>query len=212
MARDREREGREAAILLLKKKGYRITDISEGQGVPKWSRVQIENGPGSTQTCLIKTSTSGRISFTRETDGTFKFLRDADRVLHVHTPADRPTEVRISMFDKATIVDAFEANHKALVARKMDHIPSWVNPEPEDGWRQTGSGFIRKAKWSEAVPLPPPSASPRVLPSASLEPSVSDASTEATNQSGIMERIKIMLSEHMGVRPELIEIDVRVKI
>jgi hypothetical protein len=202
-----DNEIRMAVVRLLEEKGYEVTNTASGSGVPKFSRVMIEKG-SEKLSCAIKTTTGGRISFTRAPDGSYHVLSDADRVIHAWRSPDDSTKVRVTMFDKTTVLDAFEANHKAKVAHKMEHIPSWVNPEPEDGWRMTGSGFKDKAIWSETIPVS--ATEPR-------SPASSGATEEASSSGsphelGIMDRIKAMLSEHMGVRPELIEIDVRVKL
>ena len=157
------------------------------------------SGADGDQVAIIKTSTSGRISFTRESDGKYKVLKDADFVVHV-TPLAGTGNVRISLFARQTIIDAFDVNHAAKVARGMEHVPSWLNPVEEPGWRLTGSGFMTQAYWSEIVALDGPASADEHLAS---EPNVAEK--------GIMDRIREMLAEHMGVKPELIEIDVRVK-
>ncbi|MBZ9815763.1 hypothetical protein [Mesorhizobium sp. CA7] len=89
----------------------------------------------------------------RDTDGTYKVLDEVDRVIHAHPLAGDPSKVAISMFERATIRRAFDKNFKALTDHNMGHIPSWVNPEPEAGWRQTGSGFKDEALWRKTVAL-----------------------------------------------------------
>jgi hypothetical protein len=189
-------EIRLAVVRLLEKKGYGVVNAASGSGIPKFSRIIIEKGDERLD-CVIKTTTGGRISFTRAEDGTYLVLRDADRVIHARRSPVDPSKVHATMFDKATVVEAFEANHNAKIDRGMEHIPSWVNPAPEAGWRRTGSGFQSKALWSETVALSP----------------TGDVTTiSSVREHGIMERVKAILAEHMGVRPELIEIDVRVKL
>ncbi|MGO4705856.1 hypothetical protein AB4072_08780 [Microvirga sp. 2MCAF38] len=194
-----------AVVRLLEEKGYTVTNTASGSGVPRYSRVIVEKGREKLA-CAIKTTTGGRISFTRAPDGSYFVLSDADRVIHACRSQDEPSKVRISMFDKSTVLDAFEANHKAKVERGREHIPSWVNPEYEDGWRLTGSGFQEKALWSETVEVSGSKAANSATSTSSA------ALAEPSHEPGIMERVKAMLAEHMGVQPELIEIDVRVKL
>jgi hypothetical protein len=188
-------EIRLAVVRLLERKGYKVTNTARGSGVPQFSRMDIEKGDEKLA-CVIKTTTGGRVSFTRDEDGTYLVVRDADRVIHARRTPNDPRKIRVMMFDRATVIDAFEANHKAKAERKMEHIPSWVNPEPDAGWRMAGSGFQDKALWSEVISIDPMAS----------EPGAKDP------ELGIMTRIKAMLAEHMGLRPELIEIDVRVKL
>lgn len=199
-------EIRMAVVRLLEGKGYKVTNTASGSGVPKFSRVEIEKG-AERLACAIKTTTGGRISFTRAPDGNYFVLSDVDRVIHAWRSADDPTKIRVTMFDKATVLQAFEANHKAKAERGMEHIPSWLNPEPQEGWRFTGSGFKDKALWSETISVREAETASSVTATPADTPS-----TGPSSEPGIMDRIKEMLSEHLGVRAELIEIDVRVKI
>jgi hypothetical protein len=192
-----DKKVREAAVRLLEEKGYKVTDLSKGQGVPKLSRISIRKD-GKESAALIKTSTSGRISFTREQDGHYRFLRDAEYVIHVHPIVNDPTLVQVTMFDRQTVVEAFNANHKALVEHGMEHIPSWVNPEEEKGWRQTGSGFGTKALWSAAVPLVSTATASEMQRGAGGQPL---KLTIAQAKEG--------LAENFGVSPDKIEIIVR---
>lgn len=211
---------RMAAVRVLERRGYRVTSTASGQGVPKFSRLEIDDGKERLSCAVKTTKDSGRISFARNDDGTYKVLSDSDRVIHVRLIPDDASKARISMFDRATVVEAFEANHRELARRGLGHIPLWVNPERESQWRMTGSGFQKEALWSETVSVAPPMIGgpmpPGPLP-AGPKPSAPAAAGAAatlvpTQEAGIMDRIRAMLSEHLGVRPELIEIDVRVKL
>ncbi|MER8425926.1 hypothetical protein [Mesorhizobium sp. M1403] len=195
-----EKMAREAAVRLLEEKGNRVTDISKGQGVPKFSRILMQKDT-STLSCVIKTSTGGRISFTRDTDGSYKVLRDAEYVIHVRPAVNDPTMVRVTMFDRKTVVQAFDANHVALVEHKMEHMPSWVNPDEEKGWRLTGSGFGRNALWSETVPLAPAAVDNTA---SATQANVADQPLKLT-----IAQAKQGLAENFGVAPDKIEIIVR---
>jgi len=192
-----DKKVREAAVRLLEGKGYNVVDLSRGQGVPKLSRIAIRKD-GRESAALIKTSTSGRISFTREQDGHYRFLRDAEYVIHVRPVLNDPTLVQVTMFDRQTVVEAFNANHKALVDHGMEHIPSWVNPEEEKGWRQSGSGFGKKALWSEAVSLVSPAT-----------PSAIHAGVGGQRFKLTIAQAKEGLAENFGVTPDEIEIIIR---
>lgn len=205
-----DQEMRETVVTLLEEKGYKVSSAASGQGVPKLSRLRLEKD-GAELACVVKVSSGGRISFTRASNGTYRVLSDADWVIHAQPVLASPGHLRVMAFDRATVVQAFEENHRALVDHQMEHIPSWVNPELEAGWRQSGSGFRDKALWTEVVTISGAAAAstPAPEPGASAAPPPSGSTAEAL---GIMERIKLMLSEHLGVRPELIDVDVRVKI
>lgn len=185
---------------LLRSKGYTVKDIAAGSGVPKLSRLELTNGD-ETLTCAVKTTISGRIRFIREDDGTYKVLDDVDRVLHVHPLSDNSGRIRISMFTRETVRTAFEQNRAALEEEGKGHLPTWLNPEHEEGLRFVGSGFGSDILWSEVVSL-----------SGHLEGAEAQSPSEDINDGSIMERIKAMLSEHMGVRPDQLEIDVRVRL
>ncbi len=82
----------------------------------------------------------------------------------------------------------------------MEHIPSWLSPEFEEGWRFTGSGFAERAEWTIRIGV------------GSDDGESAEPLNDGSKGSGVMNRVKAMLSEHLGVPPEFIEIDVRVKI
>jgi len=144
-------EVREIVVDTLRRKGYAVTDIAEGQGVPRLSRVEIVKD-GEKLVCAIKVGSrrSGRISFARDEEG-FTVLPNVDRVIYAGPlPAG---QIVIMMFKQSTVLKAFETNYQMLVKRGRGHFPVWVNPEPEENWRMTGSGFKDQAVWSEVVSL-----------------------------------------------------------
>lgn len=206
-----DQDMRDAVVTLLEEKGYKVSSTASGQGVPKLSRLKLEKD-GTELACVVKVSSGGRISFTRAPDGTYRVLSDADWVIHAQPVLASPGHLRVMVFDRATVVRAFEENHKALVAHRMEHIPSWVNPEQEAGWRQSGSGFKDKALWTEVTTISGAAAASTPAPELGASAAPPPSGGGAAEVPGIMERIKLMLSEHLGVRPELIDVDVRVKI
>ena len=205
-----ENELRELAIKLLETKGYKVLSIARGQGVPKLSRIELRRD-GKKETCALKVSTRGRISFTRNSDGRYKVLSEVDYVLHVTPDLHDPSKARVTLFDRETVLVAFEENFAALTARGMGHIPIWVNPEKEVGWRMTGSGFINRAIWSELISERGLEVTGKVV-AAPDEQSEARGTIDSAEPGGVMDRIRAILSDHMGVRPELIDIEVRVRV
>ena len=204
-------ELRGAAVSLLEEKGYTVRDVSSGSGVPKLSRLEIANGQEKL-TCAVKITTTpqGRISFTRSPDGTYKVLSDSDRVIYACPAVGDDTKVFIAMFDAATVKQAFDANFAARKGTDQEDLPMWLSPELEPGQRFIGSGFEGKALWSEVRPL-----SDLIGESEAGEQPTTPpypVAGQGKMAIGIMDRIKAMLSEHMGVRPDQLEVDVRVKL
>ena len=202
---------REAAARALREKGYTVEDVSSGSGVPKLSRLEISNEHGKL-TCAVKitTYTQGRISFTRNSDGTYKVLSDSDRVIYACPALENEAEAFIAMFDAETLKQAFDANFDVRKGTDQEELPMWLSPELEEGRRFVGSGFKDKALWSEVRSL-----SDMVSGDVSGEQPTTSASpvaVEGEKAMGIMDRIKLMLSEHMGVHPDQLEVDVRVKL
>lgn len=147
-----DKEIRHAVVTCLEAEGFAVTSQPGGQGARDLSRIRIVKG-SEALICAIKTSTSGRISFVRDTDGSYKVLDQVDRVIHAHPMTNDPSKIAISMFDRATVRKAFDQNYRALTDHSMGHIPSWVNPEPETGWRQAGSGFKNEALWRKTITI-----------------------------------------------------------
>jgi hypothetical protein len=202
-----DHEIRLAVVRLLEQKSYKVTSTAAGSGIPKYSRIEIDDGT-TTLSCAIKVTRGGRISFMRDEDGSYAVLRNSDRIIHAKLILDGEPKVRVSMFERATVIKAFDENHSELAKQGMGHIPLWVNPDYEPSRRMTGSGFQKDSLWSEVVPIHSLAAE-ESLPSITASAATTAVSTR---EQGILERIKSMLSEHMGVRPELIEIDIRVKL
>lgn len=203
----REAAARAAAVQILEHRGYSVRDISSGSGVPKLSRLEIADNANEL-TCAVKVTAMdhGRISFTRNDDGTYKVLSDCDRVVYVRFVDARSPQVLVSMYDSATLIRAFDECFASLQATGQENLPMWLSPRHEHGDRFVGSGFESEALWEE---LWSPGFFPRIAADSTPPLLTDDASVEST---GIMEQIKAMLSVHMGVRPDQLEIDVRVKV
>lgn len=210
MGREHETQLRCAVVALLEEKGFTVRDVSSGSGVPRLSRLEIADKQQKL-TCAVKITTMshGRISFTRNPDGRYKVLSDSDRVIYAKSDADDNTRVSIAMYDAATVQQAFDANFQARRGTEREDLPMWLSPDPETGERFIGSGFREKALWSEVRTLSGSSAD-IIETEQPIVPS--DSTAEDNGATGIMSEIKTMLSEHMGVRPDQLEIDIRVRL
>lgn len=197
-----ESKMRSAAVEYLEAEGYTVRDISSGSGVPKLSRLELKKGPEFLK-CAVKTTAKGRISFARDDEGHFKVLDGFDLVLHVQPVIDETgvTAICLSLFSKERVLEAFEQNYAALQEDENSHLPSWLSPTYEEGRRFIGSGFGKDALWSEIVAI------------SDISGGLKNGSSEDDGEElGVMDHIKAMLSDHLGVRPDQVEVDVRVKI
>jgi hypothetical protein len=193
---------RQAVVALLQKQGAKVESLRGGSGVPPFSRILVKT-EGAVLKCAIKTTQGGRIHFERNPDGRFKVLSDVDRVIHVQPTSQDRNMLLVRMFDQKTVLAAFEENCRALAKHGMAHLPAWINPQFEGGWRLAGSGFEKKALWAEIVPL---DVSVPELPE-----------TVKTEMSGVVKRSRGMtiqeakeaLANTFGVSPDKIEILVR---
>lgn len=195
-----------AVARLLEEKGYKVRSIAKGSGSPEFSKIEAVRG-SEKLVCAVKFTTKehGRIHFTRDSNGKWKVLDDVDHVIHAWQKPTDTDSIEISLYDAKVIRDSFERNFTAQSKRGMGHIPCWLGPILETKPRFVGSGFGQSAIWRNTVPLAPAPAP--------FETAISPHPVSPEQSSiGIMDRIKQMLSEHMGVRPELIEVDVRVKL
>mgnify|MGYP003631682317 FL=1 len=196
-----EKLARQAAIQIMQKKGFEVGDVSSGTGVPKNSRLEVTDSEG-TYYCIMKYTSSGRIHFVRDGAG-FKVLDDSDFILIVHAPSEEAKLVKIQLFRRNTIERAFNTAASALDEEKQGHVPIWLSPELEEGVRFTGSGFKDQAIWTEEVPL---------NFSSKMVESEEPALTKVEADIGIMERVKNMIAIHVGVEPNQIEVDVKIKV
>jgi hypothetical protein len=195
-----ENEARRTAVRLLESEGYEISDVTRGQGRPRLSVVELKK-KGSRQLCSIKVadkSVNGRISYPFQ-DGKFTVLCDVDLVLHVHPTMDG--SIHATMFSKASVLAAFEKGRKALVDAGKEHLPVWVSPVPESGWRQVGSGFGQHALWEKTVP-----------PGGPVSIATSDAKGDSLS-TGIrplsIAEAKVAVAAKYDVSPDNVEIIVR---
>jgi len=150
-------EARRGAVAYLERQGNEVRDISTGQGRPRLSQIELARD-GARRTCSIKVADkamNGRIHYARKRDEErnfvegFEVLSDVDLVLHVRPMPDG--NLKLTMYEQAAVLDAFNISLRALEEHGKD-LPIWVSPEPEPGhWRQIGSGFGEKALWSETV-------------------------------------------------------------
>lgn len=195
-----ENEARLGGIRALESKGYKVRDVTSGQGRPKFSIVELDLG-GSRQICSVKVANhpaNSRISYPLK-EGRFSVLNDVDLVLHVRPMADG--NIRSTMFNKATVLAAFEENRKALMEAGKGHLPVWVSPEKESSSRLVGSGFGTQALWSVSVP-----------PSGSSAPaaSVVDKDHRSTHVQPLsIAEAKIAVAAKYDVSPDNVEIIVR---
>lgn len=190
----KDKEARLLAVRALEGRGYRVRDVSSGQGRPKLSIIEIERA-GSKKVCSIKVANkavNGRIHYPRGTDGSYGVLSEVDLVMHVRLMSDNTA--RVTMFEKATVLAALEKGYEALAAAGKEHLPIWVSPEPETGWRQAGSGFGGSALWAENV--------------AHATPTAALVSTECVRPLSIAEA-KLAVAAKYDVSPDKVEIIVR---
>jgi hypothetical protein len=140
-----EEEIRQLAIGVLKSKGLSVSMIGFGSGVPKSSRLALIKPGQSTASCVVKVTTSGRVSFPYK-DGKWTPLHLMDFVLYTYARDDG--KVRLQMFKREVVEKAFDTLRHSLSQKGMEHIPHWLAPYHEEGERFIGSGFGDKAEWT----------------------------------------------------------------
>jgi hypothetical protein len=196
---------REQIVELLEQKGYVVRSTAAGSGVPRNSRLEVSKD-GRSISCCVKMSDGGRIHFERQNDGTYKVLSDVEWVIHA-TPA--PDGIAVSAFKADRVREAFDANYSVLLQRKRSHIPMWVNPAYEPGWRQTGSGFEVDALWREVISPKGPGGA--AIPAPAPPGPKSDTSYPGSNSTNLVDELKAIAAARLGILPSSIEIDIRFK-
>lgn len=185
---------------LLQDRYGELTFVS-GQGIAKGQRVEFEDKGRKVQ-CVIKTSSGGRISFARRDDGTWSGLSDSAYVVVVAPTSLDGEDYKISFFDQAVLLEAFEANDAAQTAAGVGHLPSWIAPfhEAGRGPRGTGDGFGSKALWIEPL-----------VDFASTEAAVPAPPAPASGPKGqlTLQEAKEGLARTFGVSPSAIEITIK---
>lgn len=115
--------------------------------MPKSSRIVMTHETSPELSCLIKVTSTGRISFTYDVANNRWFhLSDTDHMLYAHIREDGL--LRLQMFKRSVIETAFSKLHVALESRGKAHIPHWLSPIREEGYRFEGSGFGADADWT----------------------------------------------------------------
>lgn len=156
-----DEEVRARVTKILEAKGYAVEAVGSGSGVPRTARLKLTSPEGATHRCVVKVTSSGRISFPYR-DGKWTPLHQMDFVAYAHAQADG--KLRVQFFRREVLEGAFNVLREVLAAKGKEHIPHWLAPFHEDGERFTGSGFGDKADWTididpEALAVSPPSVS-----------------------------------------------------
>jgi len=194
MEKLRKREILPSIHEILRRRYGELTLIS-GQGIARGERVGFTLD-GKQVRGVIKTSTGGRISFGRLEKGKWSGLEDSDFVIIVAPTGFHSDDHMVSMFDRDTMREVFDANQAAQKNAGMGDLPNWVAPFHEEGRgaRGIGDGFGLRALWTEPLSPAPSSAFP-----AARRPKRGLTIPEAKKQ----------LAESLEVPVEAIEIIVR---
>lgn len=196
---------RKEVVEALLRDGYSVEVLSGGRGSPRYSRFAATKD-GVRRVCYTKVTQGGRIHVPREPDGTYPALEGVDWILHAKHD---DTGIDVTVFDVETLRERFDMNQRSLEGRGMGHIPSWINPDYEPGWRLVGSGFKDKALWTLRIPF---QIEQKDLPLLSGgKPSQLSMPKGIPSQVGLLDQVKGLIAQHMGVPVEKIELDIRVK-
>jgi len=159
----------------------------------------------------IKTSADRWVGASRDRKGEFGLLSKVDEVFIVaFNDWHRPTKIEMFKFDPQAILTVAKQAYSEADKHQQTGL-KWFPLDKNAGqWRDTSQHNANLAakgtKFFED----------EIIWSESAEPQEGDkdgsSRTSLLEEMPIMEKIRTMLSKHMGVRPELIEIDVRVKI
>lgn len=157
----------------------------------------------------MKTSSDRWLGLSKDVDGGFGLLGKVDLLFVV--AFDRwpePEAIQVYEFDAKDILERAEgvyAEAKKLGHTGLQFLPLDAISDRRPAMTKFGNlaklgkiVFEENITWSDAE-------------NETVEEDHVEGRAQSVTELPIMERIKMMLSEHMGVRPELIEVDVRVK-
>ena len=178
---------------------YGAIEVVSGKGIARGQRVEFSE-QGKRVRCVIKTSSSGRISFGHRDDGTWSGLSESDRVIVVAPSAFEGKDLVVIMFDQKVLVDAFEQNLAAQKQAGMENLPCWLAPFHEDGRgpRGTGDGFADRSLWSEPLDG---------IPTSTINHATNSPAPAVRGLT--LAEAKEGLARTFGVSPDAIEITIR---
>lgn len=195
-------EIRKGARRALEERGYRVSDIGSGSGVPRNTRLRIEKA-GKTQDCVVRVGAkgTGRIRFDRKNDGSYKVLSDMDLVIFADSaPELGESTVKVLAFSRDTILDAFEKTRLALESESKENYKIWLSPYKENQPRFLGSGYASERLWSHTVNMA--TSSKEIAPT---EGEPVGARQESVAQ--VLMAARTRIAELTGMPPEAIHLD-----
>lgn len=193
-------------IAWFEKQGFEVFDKSSGQGVPRFSRLDLLKA-GKLTTCLVKLSKNGmgRIGFGKRKDGKWMPLSNFEQVAYVFQSPTALHELQVQIYKASDIEEAFNTSYDAVAAEGNENYEIWLSPqcEKEKGTRHLGSGFADKAMLSDVISLQ--QQFPSETPVASNQ-----NDQQRSSKSSTLEAAKRMIAESLGVSIQNIEIEVKV--
>ena len=206
---DRRKVMTGVAKQVLESSGY---VLGQSLKIPGAHSFEAKMPKGHTVKVGIKTSADRWVSIPRDGSGHFGLLSGVDEVFIVTFDEwPGPRKVQIYRFDPKLITerairvyeDADRRGHTGLQFLPLDDLSDRrTTTVHRSNLKELGKLFFEdEIDWTEEPPSPP-SPTKAVATPADHEPS----------EAPIMDRIKAMLADHLGVRPELIDIEVRVKV
>jgi hypothetical protein len=165
----------------------------------------------------IKTCADRWLSIPRDGKGGYGLLSAVDQVVVVgFDDWQNPNRIQIYLFDPEVITKKAdkayaEADRTGLKGLQWLPLDEGVSRRPITA-AAAGGGLKHDAQLIFDEPIEWTELSSTVSTVADTPASLPTESASPDPELGIMDRIKAMLSEHLGVRAELIEVDVRVKV
>jgi hypothetical protein len=165
----------------------------------------------------IKTCADRWLSIPRDGKGGYGLLSAVDQVVVVaFDDWQDPNRIQIYLFDPEVITKKAakayaEADRMGLKGLQWLPLDEDVSRRPVTA-QAAGGGLKHDARLIFNEPIEWTELSSKVAIIADTPTAILTESASSNPELGIMDRIKTMLSEHLGVRTELIEVDVRVKV